>query len=506
MKKLLMMLVVLLIASTIYAAPKEVLIFPSGALVTEQARLVVGDEKQAEITLPMVADPDSLTISTGKGKPKVINLQVDSALVNQSRYQELEERIKKSKLERQDVVDNLETQKLALSYWDTQRKQQLEKIEDIQALGKSILAEAAPLKKQISQLARDKKMLDRQIQEMERLLHDKTGSLNQVWKVVVTLDQPAPTIDVTFSYRVHGASWQSLYALNALPQQNAVEWNWRADIRQSTGVDWTDVQLKLATVEPRTTLTPPHVGRWVIRELQVYPSAVPQKAFQRKAVMMETMADSVAGAAPEEVKAKRKEGFVFDVYDLGKHTVQAGQNVTLDINNGSWPVEFSYLSRPIRSPQVFLMANVGLDQFVPMPSGQGSLLVEGVYIGKRPFDLQKKKFDLAFGSDPAIAVKVHREQESDESGLISKTRSQQWVWTVSLTNNKQIPVSVKIEDAKPQVQDKRIEIEAVSRTTTAKAEKDRNIWQLDLPAGANREIKYGFKVEFPADMQVDLGR
>ncbi len=504
MKKLLLVTILLMVSGPAFAIPKEVLIFPSGAIITEETQLKVQAENQAELTLPMAADPDSLVISTAKGDPKIINLQVDSKLINQSGYQELESRLQKTKLELQQVIDNLEIKKLALGYWNTQHTQKLENIEDIQALGKSILTEAGPLKAQVSQLDREKTLLDRQIREMERQLQEKTGNQNRVWKVSVTLDRFSQTVNATYSYRVQGANWQSLYALNALPQKNAVEWSWRADIAQSTGVDWVDVKLLLATKEPRTTLTPPPIGRWLIREQHVYPSAR-QKSFGDKAVLMETMvmADSVT-AAPEEEKPKRKEGYVFDVYHLGNHTVKAGQSVLLDINSGSWRAEFTYLTRPIFSPQVFLMGNIELESFVPMPSGNASLLVDDVFIGKRNFGLSEKKFDLAFGSDPSIAVKVHSEQVADESGVFSKSRSQQWLWTVNLTNNKSDPISLKIEDAKPQVQDKRIEIEFIP--APPKMENDRNVWTLDLAAGATRELQYGFRVMYPADMQVDLGR
>jgi uncharacterized protein (TIGR02231 family) len=183
----------------------------------------------------------------------------------------------------------------------------------------------------------------------------------------------------------------------------------------------------------------------------------------------------------------------------------AGEDYQLEIRKGSWPAEFDYLARPLRSPQAFLFAKLDFDELLPMPSGQASILVDGVFVGKRKFALLEKKFDLPFGNDPQIQIKVTPTREADEEGLFSKDRSQAWQWDVEITNNKNVPVRLRVEDSLPQIQDKRIEL---TKTETGDAKKEEHLakWNLELQPGATKHLIYGYKIEYPADMQVELGR
>ena len=55
--------------------------------------------------------------------------------------------------------------------------------------------------------------------------------------------------------------------------------------------------------------------------------------------------DMVAEAEPPV--PVRKTGSLFDIYDLGRQTLRAGESYQLNIRQGSWPATFDYLTRPL---------------------------------------------------------------------------------------------------------------------------------------------------------------
>ena len=94
--------------------------------------------------------------------------------------------------------------------------------------------------------------------------------------------------------------------------------------------------------------------------------------------------------------------------------------------------------------------------------------------------------------------------EAAEEGLFGGDKSQAWRWRIDITNNKNIPVSVRIEDSLPRIEDKRIKL-VDSSTGKENQEELLTTWSIDLPPGAKKSVEYGYKFKYPADMQVDLG-
>lgn len=500
------LLCLLLSAATAFAELRDVLIFPSGALLTETATLAITDGN-ATFELPGAADPESLRIGLAeKGiAAGIVNLRTASLLKPAADLSRLEKQLDEKKTARQGLQDQLQISRLGLSYWDSQKSQQLEDAEDIAALGEMIVTSAAPLQRDISRLNRELAAIDKEIRELEQQVARSTGMNNRVWQVTLDIATKLAQIPVSYSYRVGNATWTPLYSLDARPAEKQVNWTWKAAVQQATGRDWNNVNLRLATREPRTTLTPPEVGTWVIGEHRVYPAASRQM-LKSEAVVAEMDTASFAGA-PSENEVSRDEGTLFDIYNLGQHSIKAGATYDLVIDGGAWPATFSHLARPLISPQAFLTAKLQFDELVPLPSGQATLLVDGVLIGKKPFSLQEKEQDISFGSDPGIAIRVARENIADQKGLFSKTRSLEWNWSISIANNRPNQVDLRVEDSYPQVRDKRITLEENYPADNA-PEREENLvfWSLTIPAGTESHLSYGYRISYPDELSVAPGR
>ncbi|MBE9485897.1 MAG: DUF4139 domain-containing protein [Chloroflexi bacterium] len=506
MRKILAILFFLSVAPAVtLAAPTEVLIFPAGAIVTEVTNVSVTNG-EAVISLPSVANPQTLMVSVERGATAVTGLRIDSILADEGDFSGLREQLKAEQKRLESVQDKKQTQALSLAYWQNQKEQKFESVEAVQKMGTLLTQTVGPIFAALTRLGREENEILTTIKELERQLHQKTSRQNREWRVVVGLQESdGKTVVLRYRYRVHNASWSSEYLLDAHPLEKQVLWSWIGVVSQSTGIDWTDVRLKLATREPVFTLSPPALNPWVIREAQTWPMT---RAKAQRAVAPEmTMADSLE-MVEEAVAPSRQQGGLFDIYDLGKQTVRAGENYRFDIRKGEWKAAFTYLVRPIQSPQAFLTAQVELPELQPLPAGQANIMVDGVYIGQKDFSLHKKNIELALGNDPGIAVRLFNERETDETGLINKDKVQSWLWRVEISNNKSLPVELHVEDVFPRIEDKRIELtKVVAVPKVSRREKGNKLeWDINLQPGQSKQLEFGYRVKYPADMNVILGR
>jgi uncharacterized protein (TIGR02231 family) len=494
---------------TSQAAPYQAILYPEGATIFEQQEISPGSSR-VKFNLPQVAQPESLRVALEAGNEavRITAIEYQSVHPEQPSFKKLRDKITKFQAQISEAEDIIQADKLALSYW--QKQEAIPVVNDLasaKALSELIRSESQTLLRSISQTNSAKTKVQEQLSEAQRLLLEQSGNVNRVWQVELQLSAPLTHVtELFYDYRIHQAGWKSSYSLNAVPQENRIEWNWQAEIEQTSGANWNNIEVKLATSEPTFTLTPPDNHPWIINEQQPVHYRGTAKALAR----VQMVADEVEMEAPEpSALPQRTEGQLFDIYDLGQLTIASGIPSRVQIRTGHWPAEFSYLTRPLQSPQAFLTANLSFDEaFLPLPSGTASIQIEGVHVGQRPFALNEKQdLSIGFGSDPSIKVTVDTAHIAGSTGLIAKKETYNWNWTVSLTNNKSIPVDLRIEDSYPHITHDDIDIEELfTPPLPDKGEDGLLSWELELAPGAQQVLNYGYRVSHPQNMDVSLGR
>jgi len=490
-----------------FAKPTAVTLYPTGATVFELVIVPKGSDS-VTLLLPHVAIPESLKMEFLKApEQKISGVEFASILPEASAYKNLEERIAELEQEIANIDDQIQSRTLALNYWKKQQDFPVKTLADVREMGKIIRDESITLLQASTQLQQQKAKLQQQLEEARSQLQQKTGNNQRNWQAQIRLSQPTPVeLKLSYSYRIRRAGWQSSYSLNALPDQNKIQWVWTAKITQQTGIDWIGVNLKVATAEPVFTLTPPATQPWEIREEQKL------RARSNMKVMTLSMPQEIAMDAEPEMAAPpvptRVEGQLFDTYDLGKANIASGKEARIKIRNGIWNAEFTYLTRPLLSEQVFLQANLDLTKdFLPLPTGSASIQVDGVYVGQRNFSLyEKNDISISFGSDPGIVVDVKTDHVAGEKGLLARKNTYRWNWKVSFANHKNLAVDLRVEDSYPHSGHEKIELKEFFSPPLPVREKNQLIWNLTLPPQGEQQISYGYQVTYPEDMPVSLGR
>ena len=501
------LLMFILLVSTAAAKPTEVILYPQGATIAEQTTISPGVDV-VTLLLPNVAIPESLKLTIQNApQQKITGIEYESVLPEASDFQELKELISHLEQEINAVDDQIQSRTLALNYWENQQDLPVKTLADAREMGKIIRDESITLLQGSTQLRQQKTKLEKQLKEARNQLQQKTGNNQRSWQVQVRLSQPTTTdLNLVYSYRIHRAGWQSSYSLNALPDQKKIQWVWTAKIMQQTGLDWTGIHLKIATAEPVFTLTPPKNRPWEIREEQILRARSNMKVMSM--AMPQKMAMDTESAMEAPPVPARDEGQLFDIYDLGQANIATGKESRIKIREGIWSAQFSYLTRPLLSEQVFLEAKLDLTKgFLPLPTGIASIQVDGVHVGQRSFSLHEKQdISISFGSDQGIIVDVKTDHTAGEKGLLARKNTYSWNWEISLANHKNFAVDLKVEDSYPHSGHEKIILKESFTPPLPIREKDQLIWTLTIPPQGEQQINYGYEVTYPEDMPVSLGR
>ncbi len=503
-----------LLPAAAFAEPVSVIIYPSGARITEHQTVDLAKENdrlRADLFLPLSADTDSLTIEVPeKGRYAISSVQVDMEDMPESKeLTALKDRLEVLSAKKAGLESRIKSNRTYIAFWENMGKNMPEKTESVDQVAQSMKTGLTAAYDEIYQHEQTLKEVNDQVKKLQEEINDLTGRAEKRWRVTVYLkgadraSAGAEKIGLDYSYRTPSCSWTPSYTLNARPDASSIDFSWFADIYQNTGTDWQNVAVTVATAQAYTQPEPPETGDWIIRPA---PEAVPMRKMARDAMAPQANAEAqmfAAGEAP-----RRQTQYLYDTYDLGRHFIPAGQNRRVAIRQQNWKADFKYMIRPHEAAEAFLTANVNMapEAFLPLPEGNAEFFVDGAFIADRMFAMPDAQQDLFFGTDPGISVKLDLlEKESGEKGLFAGKKSFKWTWAVTVENHTAHPADILMEAAYPQIRDERIKLETEFKNIQPKKEDHLLKWTFDVAPRGKTKIQYGFSITYPDDMKVTFG-
>jgi uncharacterized protein (TIGR02231 family) len=513
-KKFLALIVISLscLPSTSWSLPREVTFFPGSAQVIETAKMKLLPEGTEQvrtlIILPGQADPDSLVVRI----PDTAKLRIDDinwrqvSRQNEDKVANLMKQLEKLKEERKNLQATIRGLDTQIQFWQAQTKAKLKTMTDVYsmsaAIGKSVQ------KAQQDKLSRESELekIEKQIKEVQDDLDRAAGRKETAWEVTVILSgSRSSEATLTYSYSLAGCGWQPLYRLEAKPKDRQIIFTWEAEIWQSSGQDWNNVNINLATLKPPSSIAPAELTPWIIK---------PRPVLHRERVMQRALksapaADQMEAGVPLEESAlgvRELKQATYSLWQIGKKNVPAGARQKVKIEEEPWPSEFTYMARPSQGSQVFLRAKVNFPEAKDIPSGRSLHIVDGAILGKRYFTLAGQEADIFFGIDPLVTAKTQLiSKKSGEKTFLQDKQTYTWDWRTDIQNSRNSPVRVIVEEPNPQSRDERIAVTLKSDPEPAEKTQSTLTWDMDIPAGQKKSIVMTVRVEAPKNMDLDLG-
>jgi len=349
--------------------------------------------------------------------------------------------------------------------------------------------------------------------------------------VAIAVEANAPVAaEFAVSYRVSGASWTPVYearlaTTTARPEINLVR---RAELRQRTGEDWSDVGLTLSTTRSAGGTRAPDLPAMqvmffeppVLYESRQRMAPAPMAAARAKAAAQaaaEAEADKTARAAemrPAEVETAQLDAGTYQAsFQVpGRVAIpQDGSSKTVILSQSRIEPGLSARITPELEETAYLEAAFTHEQEAPLLPGAVFLHRDGTYIGRGQIGLVAPgdKVELGFGADDKLKVSRApvRRRENEPTWLgQSRTDLREFKTVVKSLHAQAIKVTVT--ERVPFSESSAITIETIAAQTTPPTEKQvgtrRGVsaWTFDLAPGAEKEIKLAYRIKWPGDREV----
>lgn len=351
--------------------------------------------------------------------------------------------------------------------------------------------------------------------------------------VTIAVEAKAPVAaDIAVSYRVAGASWLPVYEAR-LTTGNAsggaeIAFTRRAELRQRTGEDWSEVAVELSTTRSAQGTRAPELNPLRIAFYEppvVYEErARLQRQDSERAARAPALAIAPAPAAPDQAigaaapkpaevqTASVSAGAYQASFKVpGRVTVpQDGSSKAVVLTQGKIKPELSARATPELEEKAYLEASFNHEDEAPLLAGEVHLHRDGAYIGKgrlgqvAPGD----KVELGFGADDRLKVtRVPVRRRENDSGWLGQARTDQREFKTVVKSLHAQPVKLTVTERVPFSENSAITVELLSQSTppTEKQVGDKrgvSAWSFELAPGAQKEIRLAYRIKYPGDREV----
>jgi hypothetical protein len=256
----------------------------------------------------------------------------------------------------------------------------------------------------------------------------------------------------------------------------------RAAIAQSTGEDWSDVGLTVSTAR-------------VARAVDVANLPGQRIDFWQPGVAVSVHDFPTAKRAPATAAAS----------DMATYAASSAPPPA--------PIAARDATAPSVDPIAYVEAHFIDSEDAPILPGRVALIRDGAFVGegRLGFVAPGDGVDLGFGGDDKVRVdRAPTDRKENEPTWFTQTKIETREFLTSVKNLHAFPVKVEVIDRLPVSENAAIVVELSPATTPPTDEQvgdKRGVmsWTLDLKPGEAKDVRFAYRMKWPADREVVLG-
>ena len=336
---------------------------------------------------------------------------------------------------------------------------------------------------------------------------EKASSGKLILQVMNTVAGIAP-IDIT--YITNAARWNPFYDLRADNIKDPINMMYKAQLFQSSGIDWKKVKLTLSSGNPNQNNQAPELQPWFLRYSE-------PTVYAPRNMAMEEVVVVGYGSLKDDAKAKKSSISNYTTINENQLNVSFDIDIPYDIlSNGKahsvalkeikLPATYNYYAAPRMDKEAFLLAEIADYSKYNLLEGEANIIFEGMYAGKTMISPNQTAdtLKLSMGRDKKIAIS--RDKVADKSGtkFLSSYKEQTFTYDINIKNNKKESISIQLKDQFPLSTDKEATVELLENGR-AKVNTETGIltWDLTLSANEIKKIRISYKIKYPKNKIID---
>ena len=364
--------------------------------------------------------------------------------------------------------------------------------------------------------------INKTIQNIERQINAlNSKAKNQYSNVVIQVTSEVnKNIDYELSYNINNrAGWKPCYDIRVDKIHDSVNITYKAEMYQNTNEEWEDIKISLSTGNLNQSNNAPSFNPNYLYANNYYKSRVissPSPRYDKYEGTAATANVDVGMAMEDDIMEVSSSSADFTTVDFSGTQIQydIGLPYSITSSNKSLFIEiqkinlfatYDYYSYPKMDKDVFLMCHLSSIAQQNFLSGEAQLFFEGKSVGKTYLDplSTKKTIDLSLSRDLSIIAQRKPIKKLSIETKIGDKVKQERTFEVSLKNNKQERVKVKLVDQIPVSNDKSINVELME-SSEAKLTKNNGklTWIIELEPNTSVTKSFSYVIKYPEDKRV----
>lgn len=397
------------------------------------------------------------------------------------------------------------------------------------------------LSNSINKLENQEKILVDEIKTLKGKLTFKettTEKTSQGKLILNVMSSTAGTIPLEISYLTNQATWQPSYEMRIDKINAPIQMLYKAQVQQTTGVDWKNVELSLTSGPANQNTFAPELQPWFLD--YYYPRAYQNEAAMEAVVVdtyrttsksvegrpnasvLQTLQGQVpglniaSGSGQPAMDASTVDAYTqinenqlnitFDI-DIPYTILSNGKQHSVALKDTQLPATYSYITTPKLDTNAYLIAKVKNYGDYNILPGEANVVFEDMYVGKTYVNANANEDDLRLSLGKDQNISVTRTLINDKSGTktLSSRKLQDFVYGISIRNNKKENMTIVVEDQVPISSNADIEITLTDKGNAEhNAEKGKLTWEVNLKPNETKKIRFAYQVKSAKDKNLLL--
>ena len=421
------------------------------------------------------------------------------------------ERIQIEKMSNSKTIELLDKNQQIAGLNSTMNVIELMKLVDFYKLKRTDLSFAISLLEDKENNLKNKLVLLNDKLEFSTKNEEKSSSGKLILQV---MNSVAGQVPLDISYITNTATWSPFYDLRAENISSPINMMYKAQVIQSSGIDWKKVKLTLSSGVPNANNQAPLLQAWFLRygnqyaEMKAYKKDMRQNSIQSISgnasplIAMEADANSISKYTTIN---ENQLNVSFDI-DIPYDILSNGKIHSVALKEIKLPATYKYYAVPRVDKEAFLLAEIADYSKFNLLQGEANIIFEGMYVGKTNINPNQTSdtLNLSMGRDKRISIKRERVVEKSSTKFLSSYKEQIFTFDITLRNNKKEMVDLLLKDQYPLSSDKEITIELL-QSDNAKINLETGIltWQLKVSPAETKKVRISYKVKYPKDKILD---
>jgi hypothetical protein len=182
-------------------------------------------------------------------------------------------------------------------------------------------------------------------------------------------------------------------------------------------------------------------------------------------------------------------------------------NQPYDVNMVEYEIDafYEYYAVPKLSNNAFLIAKVPNWINYNLLNGTTYIFFKGIYQGESYIDLDTASdtLSISVGRDKDLIISRDIQKDFVSKSISGASKKEQKAWTISIKNNKSIPVNISIEDQYPVSKVDDIKVDLIEYTGARREESTGKLtWDLSLNPAEKKSLDLRYSVRYPTSRSV----